>query len=37
MRYLANYCLVLPHFCCSDIVYQSVDYSYKNDTYRVSW
>jgi len=37
MGYLANYCSVLPHFCCSDILYCIVDYSYKNDTNRVSW
>ena len=37
MEYLANNSLVLPHFCCNDIVYQKVDYAYKNVTTRVSW
>jgi hypothetical protein len=35
--YLANYCSVLPHFCCNDILYCNLGYSYKNDTNRVSW
>jgi hypothetical protein len=29
LRYLANYCSVLPHYCCNDIHYLKVDYSYK--------
>jgi hypothetical protein len=37
MGYLANYCSVLPHFYCNDILYCNIDYSYKNDTNRVSW
>jgi hypothetical protein len=37
MGYLANYCSVSPHSCCNDILYWKVDYSYKNDTNRVSW
>jgi len=37
MGYLANYCSVLPHFCCNDILYWNVDYSYEKDTNRVSW
>jgi len=37
MGYLANYCAVSPHFCCNDILFQNVDYSYNNDTNRVSW
>ena len=36
MGYLAKYCSVLPHFCCSDIFYWNVDDSYKNDTNQVS-
>jgi hypothetical protein len=36
MEYLAKYCSVLPHFCCSDIFYWNVDDSYKNDTNQVS-
>jgi hypothetical protein len=35
--YLANYCSVSPHFCCNDILYQNVDYSYDNETNWVSW
>ena len=30
MGYLANYCSVLPHFCCNDILYKNVDYSYRH-------
>ena len=35
--YLANYCSVLPHFCCNDFLYCNVDYLYEKDTNRVSW
>ena len=37
MGYLADYCSVLPLFCCIDILYKKVEYSYKNDTNRASW
>jgi hypothetical protein len=39
MKYLTNYCSVLPHFCCNGILYYNynVDYSHKNHTNRVSW
>jgi hypothetical protein len=37
MGYLANYCSILPHFCCNDNLYWNVDYSYTTDTNRVGW